>query len=124
MYWVMLFYNSGVTISSGKEIEEKSLDNLYPTMNLQTQNVDQVKPSRTERPEVDLELSLAASFIESDVTAITKPSFSFINTSSTMTSVGVQHVDEGCNSPILVIPGTTCPLILDESNHKIDVTLT
>lgn len=95
---------SGVTMFSGKEIEENSSRNLDLTMNLHTQNVDQVKPSRTERPKIDLELSLAAGSIESDVTAITQLSFPFMNTSSMMTSAGVQLVDEGSTSSRWKLP--------------------
>lgn len=95
---------SGLTMFSGKETEENSSGNLDLTMNLNTQNVDQVKPSRIERTEVDLELSLAGGSIESDVTAVSQPSFPFMNTSSTMTSAGVQLVDEGSTSSKWKLP--------------------
>ncbi|XP_071710872.1 uncharacterized protein [Rutidosis leptorrhynchoides] len=91
--------SSGVTMLSGKEIEEHSPRNLDLTMNLMLD-----PNSKKETPKVDLELSLAAGSVESDLTAVTRTSFQFINSpmppisSSMMTSAGVQLVDEGSTS--------------------------
>lgn len=97
--------SSGVTIFSGKEIEEHSSRNLDLTMNLA------VEPNlRTEVPKVDLELSLAAGSVESDVTIVTQTSFPRKYNlkppvaSSTMTCTGVQLVDEGSTSSRWKLP--------------------
>lgn len=113
--------NSGVTTFSGKETEEDSLGNLGLTMNfhpLIDQKVDPnygaSGPPRTEGPKVDLELSLAAGSVESDVTAVSHASFPFNLrppvTSSTMTSGGVQLVDEGSTSSRWKLPLFTEPI--------------
>ncbi|KAI3705744.1 hypothetical protein L1987_75985 [Smallanthus sonchifolius] len=75
--------SSGVTLFSGKEIEEHSSGNLDLSMNLHTGT------------EVDLELSLASGSVGSDVT---RSSFPFRVTSSATTSAGFQIVDEGSTS--------------------------
>ncbi|KAD6796467.1 hypothetical protein E3N88_07363 [Mikania micrantha] len=85
--------SSSITMFSNKEIEEHSSRNLDLTMNLYNQT------------EVDLELSLAAGSVESNVTRSSNP----FNgkpwvTSSTMTSAGFQLVDEGSTSSRWKLP--------------------
>ncbi|KAJ0753138.1 hypothetical protein HanPI659440_Chr09g0332381 [Helianthus annuus] len=87
--------SSGVTVFSGKEVEEHSSGNLDLTMNIFQTETD-----------VDLELSLAPGSVESDVTRTSSFPFNVKPrvTSSMMTSAGFQLVDEGSTSSRWKLP--------------------
>nr|XP_043614485.1 loricrin-like [Erigeron canadensis] len=95
--------SSGVTVFSCKENEEHNSCDLDLSMNLMSE-------TNSKGPEVDLELSLAAGSVESDVTANSRASFPFkynLNppvSSSIMTSAGIQLVDEGSTSSRWKLP--------------------
>lgn len=104
--------NSDVTTFSSKEIEEHSSGKLHF-----------LPPLGTKEPKVDLELSLGGASFDSDLTLVSFPFDYNVNprvTNSTMTSAGVQYVDEGSTSSRWKLPLLIPDLVIHGGSASID----
>ncbi|XP_057480380.1 uncharacterized protein LOC130767511 [Actinidia eriantha] len=135
--------SSCTTISAGKEIEESSVD-LGLSNNLHLRNERTSKQMyvscgtpnglRTEKPKLDLELSLSTARPDSDITTVTQGFFPIQNNAESPVVDGeVQLVDEGSTSskwklrrplvpPLHISQSTESTVPIDHPHRRIDPT--
>ncbi|KAL7003537.1 hypothetical protein U1Q18_004690 [Sarracenia purpurea var. burkii] len=131
--------SSCTTMSSGKELEESSVDlglnmNLHPRNHLTAKRTNGIYGTpeglEVEKRKLDLELSLSAGHANSDISTITQGLIPFqINTESPVVIGTVQLVDEGSTSsrwklgplvpPLHISQSTENPIPFDHSDSHV-----